>query len=95
VGRKITAILKDADDVCKLITGQRINHIIARTIDLMQSQPGEPSPYQTLGVRPDAGDVVIKVSYRALMREMEGKPESQKILMEAYAKITEERKWNR
>lgn len=95
--------LRDLDDLSKLLTGKRIPNLITRGIQLFgmktdvlyEEQPSVDfnSPYFVLGVRSDAGDIVVRASYRALMLEMANNPEAQAKLLEAYKRIGEERQW--
>lgn len=76
-----TRTLRQLDDVCRLLTGKRLNQIVGRAIDLFgedilkmgQPKQVEADPlaeqYRTLGVHPEAPEVVVKAAYRSLARE--------------------------
>ncbi len=80
----IKSKLKTADDICKILTGKRLNQILAAAIDTFgeevlnkatQEEAANPEelarriPYMVLGVNPDAPDVVVKAAYKSLIRE--------------------------
>lgn len=111
--RKFVRTLKDTDDLVKLITGKRVHQLVARGIELfgddikgaarsqlLGQEPELPmsSPYRVLGVRPDASDIVVKASYRALARDChpdtatKPNPERFQTLTEAYNAIIALRK---
>ncbi len=77
--------VKDADDLFCLFTGKRFRNVIARGMELFgediekkilsteeeegEELPGVDNPYWTLGIRPDAIDLVVKGAFRSLVRE--------------------------
>lgn len=83
--REAIKVARNIDDLLHLATGKRAKDILGVTVNLIGDDlarraakffaiPEEPelpedSPYRVLGVHPDAMDVVVKASYRALARE--------------------------
>jgi hypothetical protein len=76
--------LKTADDICKILTGKRMNVILARGIEVFgedvfnkatQCPAEDPEelarklPYIVLGINPDAPDIVLRASYKAMIRD--------------------------
>ncbi len=79
-GNDMLRVLRTADSVCKILTGKRINQVVAAGIDAFGadvldkvSNEQEIDPltvdYAILGVYPDSPDFVIKAAYRAYVRE--------------------------
>jgi len=83
--RQVKKVLRNADDIIHLLTGKRLKNIVGTTINIFgeelarkaagvfsgQEEPELPpdSPYNVLGLHPDAMDVVVKGAYRVLARE--------------------------
>jgi len=81
--KKLISRIRDVDDMVNLLTGKRIHNLVARAIDLFGNELGNDngeqsaeavlkqlnSPYRVLGVREDADDLVVKASYRSLMKK--------------------------
>lgn len=78
--KKIISFLRDADDMVHLISGRRIKDFVRKGVDLfgedieakiVGKEPEVPSdsPYNILGVRPDACDIVVRGAFRSLARE--------------------------
>ena len=93
--------LRDADDLVRIITGKRIPNLVRRSFDLFGKEaegvekslkPELGSPYAVLGVRPDAANIIIKASYKSLIRETED-PVKQKEIRDAYQQIAQLREW--
>ena len=76
--------LKDADDVCEIITGKRLADHGKRIFEVYGEEIGQKledalvgkeeelpdnSPYLVLHCRPDASDLVLRGRYRLLVRE--------------------------
>jgi len=109
--KKVISFLRDADDMVKLISGRRIKDFVMRGAELFGEDIGsklagkEPevpadSPYNTLGVRTDACDVVVRGAFRSLAREYHPDtgthpdPKAFQGVQEAYDKIKREREGN-
>jgi len=112
--RQIKKGLRNFDDILYIFTGKRLKHVVGRGINLFGEElakkaanfftgPEEPelppdSPYIILGIHPEALNVVVKASYRALAREYHpdtgSKPDPVKfrVATEAYDAIMAERK---
>ncbi|MDD4984461.1 MAG: DnaJ domain-containing protein [Dehalococcoidales bacterium] len=111
--RQVKKVLRNADDIIHLFTGKRLKNIVGTGINIFGEElarkaagvfsgPEEPdlppdSPYNVLGVHPEAMDVVVKGAYRALAREYHPdtgtKPDTAKFqaATEAYNAILAER----
>ena len=76
--------LKDADDVCEIITGKRLAEHGQRLFEIYGEEIGKKledalvgqekelpadSPYLVLHCRPNASDLVLRGRYRLLVRE--------------------------
>jgi DnaJ-domain-containing protein 1 len=74
--------VRDADDLFHLFTGKRFRQVFSRGLELFGEEIEKvfekhendeflapDNPYRTLGVEPDALDIVIKGAFRALVRE--------------------------
>jgi len=112
--RQLRKGLRNVDDMLFLFTGKRLKHVVRRGINLFGEDiarkagslftgPEEPdlppnSPYTVLGIHPEAMDVVVKASFRALAREYHPdtgtKPDPAKFqaAKEAYDAIMAQRK---
>lgn len=74
--KEVVNVLRDMDDLTKLITGHRIPDLVSRGMRLLgiterieaDIAPSRTGPYAVLGVREDASDLVIKASYRGLQK---------------------------
>ena len=74
--KEVVNVLRDMDDLTKLITGHRIPDLVSRGMRLLgiterieaDIAPSRTGPYAVLGVREDASDLVIKASYRSLQK---------------------------
>lgn len=115
--RQVKRALRNIDDFIHLLTGKRLKNIVGTVVNLYGEEvakkaarffsgPEEPelpedSPYNILGVHPDAMDVVVRGAYRALAREYHPdtgtKPDAAKFqaATEAYNAIVAERKEKR
>jgi hypothetical protein len=93
--KELISFLRDANDIVKLITGKSIIGLAKRTAELfgedtakklLIKSPELPpdSPYTVLGVRPDAATVVVKASYRALIKMYADNPERLESIKKAY-----------
>jgi DnaJ-class molecular chaperone len=82
--RKVVKLFKDADDICEIVTGQRLHQVGKRLIDAYGEDIGKKiqealgtqeeelpadNPYSVLHCRPDANDLVIRGRYRLLVKE--------------------------
>src|SRR4030042_483591 len=83
--RQVKRVLKNADDILFIITGKRLKNVVGTGINIFGEElakkagrlfagPMEPelpadSPYNILGIHPEAMDVVVKAAYRALAWE--------------------------
>lgn len=108
--KKMVNFLQDADDIVRIVTGKRIPNLVARSLELfgdnikkaagaMEEPSLDPAdPYNILQVRRDACDIVVRASYRSLVREVHPdtgehpNPKRFQELTEAYNKIIDERK---
>ncbi len=76
--------LKTADDICTILTGKRINHIVAAAIDTFGDEVLNRTPqgpiedsgeltrrmnYLVLGISPDAPDFLVKAAWKAQLKE--------------------------
>jgi DnaJ-domain-containing protein 1 len=76
--------LKTADDICRILTGKRMNVILSRGIEMfgedifnraVQEPAEDPEevvkrmPYMVLGVNQGAPDFVVKAAYKSYMKE--------------------------
>jgi DnaJ-domain-containing protein 1 len=83
-GSKLLKALRNADDICRITTGRRLNEVVARGIEFfgdgfMNHVPGSAAvdpaemerrlPYMVLGVNYEAPDSVVKAAYKAIMKE--------------------------
>lgn len=74
--KEVVNVLRDVDDLTKLITGHTILDLMNRGARLLgitekiesAMKPDRTGPYAVLGVREDASDLVIKASYRGLQK---------------------------
>ena len=104
--RNVIGFLKDVDDTVNILTGRRIPNLIAKGIELFgvheKDVPPAPEfdindPYFILGVRSEAGDIVVRGAFRALARDLHPdtgtKPDEKKFqrVKEAYDRIQQER----
>jgi DnaJ-class molecular chaperone len=112
--KQIKSGLKNADSLCFLLTGKHFRDIAGKGFELFGDEivnkasklfngSEEPktaanSPYLVLGIFPDALDVVVTGSFRALVREYHpdtgSHPDTPKYqaVVEAYETIKSERK---
>jgi hypothetical protein len=82
--RSMVKLFKDADDICEIVTGQRLHQVGARIIDAYGEDIGKKinealgtqeeelpadNPYSVLHCRSDADDLVIRGRYRLLVKE--------------------------
>jgi len=107
--KKVLHAFLDADDLVFLITGRRIKNLVTRGLDLFGNDvqkkfTGEEpkvedpdDPYNILGVRSTASDIVVKAVFRSLAREYhpdtgtKPDPSAFQRAKEAYDKIVQER----
>lgn len=76
--------LRTADDLCRLLTGKRLNEVLGRGIELFggdaidkmaEQKVTDPEeivrlmPYRILGINPDAPDFLVKAAYKAQIKE--------------------------
>ncbi|GAI62921.1 unnamed protein product [marine sediment metagenome] len=114
--RKVKRVLRNTDDILYILTGKRLRNVAGRTINAFGADltkkvsdffagPEEEelppdSPYHILGIHPDAMDIVVKASFRALARKYhpdvnpgnESAEEKFKQINNAYSAILRERK---
>lgn len=101
--KQVIAFVKDANDISVMMTGKsapdllgRLSRLlgIAETVEReLKSPQSNSGPYAVLGVREDAGDIVVKAAYRTLQRRyhpdtgLEPSDEKSKELNKAMAEI--------
>lgn len=80
---RLLKALRTADDVCRITTGRRLNEVAANVIEFFGEdflgkaaskeedieEINRKLPYITLGVNPDCPNVVLRASYKAMIKE--------------------------
>ncbi len=111
--RQVKRALRNTDDILYILTGKRLRHVAGRVVNAFGAEkvtdffagPEEEelppdSPYYILGIHPDAMDIVVKASFRALARKYhpdvnpgnESAEEKFKQINNAYSAILKERR---
>lgn len=83
--RQVKRALRNTDDILYILTGKRMKHVAERVVNTFgddlakkvtnffagpeEEELPPDSPYYRLGIHPDAMDIVVKASYRALARK--------------------------
>ncbi|GAG57087.1 unnamed protein product [marine sediment metagenome] len=82
--RQVKKALRNTDDILYILTGKRLKHVAGRVVNTFgedmakkvtsffagpeEEELPPDSPYYILGIHPDAMDIVVKASFRALAR---------------------------
>ena len=114
--KQVKRALRNTDDILYILTGKRLRHVAGRAVNAFGAELGKKvtnffagpeeeelppdNPYVILGVHPDAMDIVVKASFRALARQYhpdvnpgdKSAEERFKQINAAYHAILEERK---
>lgn len=74
---RLAALIRDADDIAKLVTGKPLAELTAKAFTLWgadvakklnEMTPAPGSPYAILGIRQDAPVLVVKAAFKALAK---------------------------
>ena len=98
---RLAGLIRDADDIAKLVTGEPLAELVRKTFDLWgvdvanklyyEVKPNHDSPYAVMGVRHNASTLVVKAAYRALAKsthpDVGGTVEQWKKIQWAYEQI--------